>query len=141
MKVLIATHETQGTHDDDVATALDGELVHLPLLACTGLPDCACRRTFEGVTSRGSTTTVAVAERPLQRDVLTEVVADALLADGWALPADAAPELAPRLAGTLILGLLDLAARLPLGTVLGRRGETLLVRALEPADRTTGDPL
>lgn len=139
MKVFVATSRTQGLDPEDYSWTLEGELVHLPVLEC-GTPDrCGCLRGFAGVASHQATTTAEVADRELTRDEVMGAVADALLAGGW-FP-DEADALVRReaelLAHEVTADLLELALRLPVGTVLGRRGTHLLVRHI-PAHPGTG---
>jgi hypothetical protein len=134
VKVLVATHRTQGTDPDDYAWALDGELVHLPALECGISDGCGCERGFAGVTSRHATTTAEVATRALDRDDIVAAVADSLLEGGW-FPDEVDAVVrreAELLAHQVTADLLELALRLPVGTVLGRRGTKLTIRALPP---------
>ena len=64
MRVLVATHESQGARSDDVDWCTEGELVWLPDPCPTGRRGgtCDCVRTFAGVSSHRRTTTAVVRE-------------------------------------------------------------------------------
>lgn len=132
MKVFVATPRTQGHDPDDHFHALDGELVHLPVLECATPEACGCLRAFAGVASHGATTTAEVADRDLTRQEVVDAVADALLDGGWATDDDGGGgrREAELLAWEVTADLLELADRLPVGSVLARRGHRLLVRRL-----------
>lgn len=133
MKVFVATSHTQGESPDDHCSALDGELVHLPVLECAAPASCGCLRGFAGVASHRPTTTAEVAERQLTRDDVIAAVTDSLVDGGWIPDIDdgaAAYREAELLAWEVTADLLDLAARLPVGSVLARHGTRLVIRRL-----------
>jgi hypothetical protein len=131
VKVFVATSRTQGEQDDDYCCTLDGELVHLPVLECASPDGCGCIRGFAGIASHRATTTAEVATRDLTDDGVLSAVTDSLISGGWVPDAqhDAALHReAELLAHEVTADLLELATRLPVGSVLGRRGTKLLVR-------------
>lgn len=133
MKVFVATSRTQGAEPDDHCFALEGELVHLPVLECATPETCGCLRAFAGVASHRSTTTAEVAERELTTDDVLAAVTDSLVDGGWIADLDAgaaAYREAELLAHEVTADLLELAARLPVGSVLARRGPRVLIRQL-----------
>lgn len=133
VRVLVATATTQGLDPDDHADALEGELVHLPVLGCPTPSACRCLRAFAGVASQRSTTTAEVAERELSTEDVLAAVTDAVIAAGWVDVADAGAagyQEAELLAWEVTGELLELAARLPLGSIVARRGPRLLVRSI-----------
>lgn len=135
MKVFVATSRTQGTEPDDHCLALEGELVHLPVLECASPGSCGCLRAFAGVASHRATTTAEVAERELDRDAVLAAVTDSLVDGGWVDGLAEDPALAREaelLAWEVTADLLELAARLPVGTVLARRGPRVVIRRLGP---------
>ncbi len=87
MRVLVATHETQGDDDRDFCFCLEGELVRLPMVICRSGDQCGCARAFDGVASQRATTTAKIVERhDLDLDIYPELLyAD--LAD-WVSDAD-----------------------------------------------------
>lgn len=135
MKVFVATSRTQGAEPDDHCFALEGELVHLPVLECATPESCGCLRAFAGVASHRATTTAEVAERELTHDDVIAAVTDSLVDGGWVDDLDADPATtreAELLAWEVTADLLELAARLPVGTVLARRGPNVVIRSLGP---------
>lgn len=77
MKVLTATHATQGQRTNDFDWCVDGELVMQPPFVCgTDLdnPDggCGCGRSWAGLNSERATTTAIVADVPLSLAVRWE---------------------------------------------------------------------
>ena len=133
MKVFVATSQTQGQDADDHCLALEGELVHLPVLECATPDTCGCLRGFAGVASHRATTTAEVAERELTREDVLDAVTDSLLDGGWIPDVEegaAAYREAELLAWEVTADLLDLAARLPVGSVLGRHGTRTVIRRL-----------
>jgi hypothetical protein len=114
VKILVATSFTQGTSPDDYHYCVDGELVWLqePCDRDKRNPDgpCGCGRGFAGAASHRATTTAMVVQSPLTRDDVVE----------WA--DNVADEN------------LEIAAKLPAGTIIGRKLENYFLRgALLPA--------
>lgn len=134
MKVFVATSQTQGQDADDHCLALEGELVHLPVLGCPTPMTCDCLRGFAGVASHRATTTAEVAERELSRDDVLAAVTDSLLDGGWVPDVEqegaAAYREAELLAWEVTADLLELAARLPVGSVVARHGTRVVIRRL-----------
>lgn len=84
MLVLIATNELQGTHPDDYAWTVEGELVTPLATECTSGDRCGCARGFPGLASARATTTAMVVERPgVTEDDLRDAVYDWLDRGGW----------------------------------------------------------
>ena len=85
MKVLIATHETQGDHPGDYTWTVEGELVTPVTAECCSPATCGCGRGFPGLASCRATTTAMVVERPdLDADEVWAALYDSLSRDGWA---------------------------------------------------------
>ena len=126
MFVLEATQETQGRCDDDYAWAVDGELVFVPLLDCRD-EACGCARGFAGMTSRRATTTARIVDRvDLDEEVYRDLLIEGMTSQGYDLCGqehleDAVDEM---ISATQMLG-----RSMGPGTVLGRFGAALLVRA------------
>ncbi len=124
MQIFVATRRTQGDVEHDRWGAVEGELVTFPL----GIEsDDHGDREMVGVASRRPTTTFEVIElEHLDPDTYGE-----LLIDGWrraGVPVDE-DEPARSVADALVTELARLADELPVGTVLGREGQWLVVRA------------
>ena len=128
MKVIVATRRSQGELEDDYAWTLDGELVHLPMLVCATPDVCGCDRGFAGVSSHRATSTAEVADRELGRDDVVSAVAHSLADGGWFPEAEAHHALLA--ARDLVEPLLELADRLPVGTVVRRHGDLVYADVL-----------
>jgi hypothetical protein len=115
MKLLVATRETQGQRPNDYAFTIDGELVFVGFICRRDRDDpdggCGCGRGFSGLVSARATTTARVHEVAGTRSQVLQALGDGLDWQGWGR--DAAAD---------VLGeLLDITARLPVGTVVERR--------------------
>ncbi len=126
MKMLVATTETQGDRDGDYCRTVEGELVYLSL-DCDD-PQCGCNRGFAGLASCRATTTCVVADLPSDPAQIRSAFAESLIRSGWVAPGH--PE--DPVVDEAFLGIADLAVQFPVGTVLGRHGEHVLVRRLSP---------
>ena len=124
MQIFVATRRTQGDVEHDRWGAVEGELVTFPLGTES---DEHGDREMVGVASRRPTTTFEVIElEHLDPDTYGE-----LLIDGWrraGVPVDE-DEPVRSVADALVTELARLADELPVGTVLGREGQWLVVRA------------
>jgi hypothetical protein len=122
MNVLVATTQTQGDRRNDYHWCVEGELVRIdtPCARDRKDPDggCGCGRGFAGLNSARPTTTARVADLPLTRSDFVEALRSSLAQQGWN-PTWAAGEADE---------LLALACTVPVGTVLGRRLDQLVVR-------------
>lgn len=134
MKVLIASKDDLEfpLERGPAAATLDGELVHLPLVECDERVGCPCWRGFEGAATGGITTAAEVAERALTVPEVVDAVTENLRRSGWDELLDADRADLRHLASAVTLDLIDVAERLPIGTVLGREGPRLFVRAFAP---------
>jgi hypothetical protein len=133
MKLLTATHELQGQGAGDFCYTIEGELVLLGFVCATDEKDpdggCGCGRAFSGMSSMRATTTAMVRDVNVSFD-------DALLAvrgywTSYGLrPEDFASgeEFAEFVADTAA-GMAEIAAALPVGSVVGRRLDELIVRS------------
>lgn len=87
MRVLVATHETQGEVEGDFSFCMDGELVRFPIVVCDSGDECGCARCFDGVASQRGTTTAKVVDRPdLDPDLYPELLYPDLAS--WCLDPD-----------------------------------------------------
>ncbi len=83
MKVLVATHITQGNEMGDYCWAVDGELV-TPLGLVCGNSRCGCERGFPSLASSSATTTAMVVDLAhIGRAELETAVHASLQRGGW----------------------------------------------------------
>jgi hypothetical protein len=122
MKVLVATALTQGTSPDDYHFCIEGELVWLqePCDRDKANPDgpCGCGRGFAGAASHRATTTAMVVESAMTCDDVVLAFQTSLSDGGW--PVEWADEVADQN--------LDIAAKLPVGTIIVRKLEDYFLR-------------
>src|SRR6185503_10034416 len=128
MKILVATNETQGQRSNDFCFCIEGELVTVGLVCAADEQDpdggCGCGRAFAGLNSHKATTTAMVKEIDLSEDDYVEALRSSLEQQGW--PTEDVAELAAWLA--------QLVGGWPVGAVIERRGDDILVR--DPAPQT-----
>jgi len=123
MKILVATGLTQGMEPNDYHYCIEGELVWIQEPCDRDLRDpdgpCGCGRGFAGAASHRATTTTIVVESEMTPDDVVLAFATSLGDGGWptAWARDVADEN------------LELAERLPVGTVIERRLDAFCVRA------------
>lgn len=126
MKVLVATARTQGTRPNDYHWCIEGELVRIGEVCPRDQADpdggCGCGRGFGGLNSHRATTTAMVAEVPLAREEYVEAIRSSLQQQGWDPCACCSTDEADDLAA--------LVADWPIGSVVERRLDELVVRAL-----------
>ena len=132
MKLLTATKTTQGRRPGDFDYAVEGELVYLGVVCDrdrdTG-PDggCGCRRAFAGLNSHLATTTAMVRDLPgFTLEDLIEAMVGFLEQAGWAALMDL-PEQVLIAATAEAADLAEMAASHPVGTVMERRGEDVVL--------------
>ena len=123
MKALVATERG---HAGDFSHCVPGELVYAGAVCSRDQDDpdsptaCGCARVFTGLNSGQATTAAEVVDLELTADDFREAVRSGLEQAGWTAfgvdPGEVADELA------------EIAGRYPVGTVLGRRGDELIVR-------------
>lgn len=124
VKVLVATTEAQGDRADDYLSAVDGELVYVPVTGSS------CDLAFAGMASNRGTTTAMVVERlDLQLQDLWTALSDSLerqcrvSPDGWS---DDETELFR----TLFQRMLATASHFPIGSIIERNGDHVRRRAM-----------
>lgn len=122
MKVLVATHESQGVRADDFDGCVEGELVWIQepcVRDRSGSGECGCGRAFAGVASHRGTTTATIRDLPgMTLGEYIEALRSSFVDQGW--PAEWAPEVA--------LELLDCAKTWDEGVILERRLDFVGVR-------------
>lgn len=130
MKMLVATSRTQGVKANDYDWCIDGELVRIGTVCARDRDDpdggCGCGRGFGGLNSHRATTTAIVAEVALTREEYVEAIRSSLQQQGWDPCACCSVDEAD--------DLVELVADWPVGTVVERRLDELVVRVL-PAGR------
>lgn len=126
MRVLVATSRTQGQRENDFDFCIEGELVTVGLVCAAddGDPDggCGCARSFAGLNSHRATTTAMVKEIDLSEADYVEALRSSLAQQGW--PTEDVEELADWLA--------QLVGGWPVGSIIERRGDDMLIRTTAP---------
>jgi hypothetical protein len=129
MKVLVATHDTQGQRANDFCYCIEGELVTVGLVCAAdeGDPDggCGCGRSFSGLNSHKATTTAKVKEVELSEEDYIEALRSSLEQQGW--PTEDVAELAAWLT--------ELVDSWPTGAIVERRLDDICIRAQAPSTR------
>ncbi len=137
MKVLVATHETQGTVPGDYCYTVDGELVTATTVECCEPDRCGCGRGFPGLASSRATTTAIVVERPELTDGdLETAVRDSLVRGGWLRGLDAYEQ--SDVVSEHLDFLYSIVRWFPEGTVLGRTGDHVWRRDVSALLRQDG---
>lgn len=125
MKILVATEEGQGERPYDFFKAEEGEPV-IPAVMCDQLHEgCVCNHVMVGVRTGRETTTAIVVHSDMTRAEYRRQIAQA------ASTAFAGLDLPESLFERQADDLLQLAAELPAGVVIGRDGDEFNPRALE----------
>jgi len=126
MKVLVATHQTQGDQEGDYCWSLDGELVTPFVLECRSPATCGCGRGFPGLASSRATTTALVVDLAhIGLGELEQAVSDSFLRDNWITMDRLA--YADVVIAAQLSHILEVASRYPVGTVVRRSGPTVFV--------------
>jgi hypothetical protein len=132
MKLLTATRERQGDQDGDFCHAIEGELVLLGLVCATDEADpdggCGCGRAFSGMSSMRATTTALVRDLDVAIDDVKLAVEGYYVSAGMGPDVIGGAELTEMVAETLI-EMAEVAEAVPVGAVLGRRLDHLVVRS------------
>ncbi len=128
MKLLVATKQGQGKRTNDFFWANEGEIVRFGM-ECDGEEvdgGCGCRRALSGIMTAKGTTTMEVAELPIDVEDLTNLMVVSLKLGGWDALKDRAKDLAQEM--------INAAEPFPVGAVVERRGDEFLTRIVK-ADR------
>jgi hypothetical protein len=132
MKLLTATRERQGDQDGDFCHAIEGELVLLGLVCATDEADpdggCGCGRAFSGMSSMRATTTALVRDLDVSIDDVRLAVEGYFVSAGMGPDVIDGAEFTGMVAETLI-EMTEIADAVPVGAVLGRRLDHLVVRS------------
>jgi hypothetical protein len=124
MKVLVATTQKQGQRKSDFAHATEGEFVSFAM-ECDGESvdgRCGCRRSFAGFVSHKATTTAMVVEMDLTEAQFVAAYKESMTSAGWG--AYMTDDEFVRDAREL----LNLAKKVPVGTVIEKRGVNIQTR-------------
>jgi hypothetical protein len=132
MKLLTATRERQGERDGDFCHAIEGELVMLGFVCALDEADpdggCGCGRAFSGMSSMRATTTALVRDLDVSIDDVSLAVEGYYISAGMGPDAIGGAEFADLVAATVV-EMAEIAEAVPVGAVLGRRLDQLLVRS------------
>jgi hypothetical protein len=122
MNILVATALTQGIDDDDYHYCVEGELVWIQESCERDNKDpagpCGCGRGFAGAASHRATTTAMVVESKMTRDDVVLAFETSLPDGGWPI------EWAAAVADDNV----EIAAQLPVGSIIGRNLEQFFLR-------------
>jgi len=136
MKLLTATRDRQGERDGDFCYAIEGELVLLGVVCAADEADpdggCGCGRAFSGMSSMRATTTALVRDLDVSMDDVRLAVEGYYVSAGMGPDVIGGPEFADFVAET-VDEMADIAQAVPVGAVLGRRLDHLVVRS-EPSE-------
>lgn len=136
MKLLTATRERQGERVGDFCHAIEGELVLLGFVCATDEADpdggCGCGRAFSGMSSMRATTTALVRDLDVSLDDVRLAVEGYYVSAGMGPDAIGDQEFAELVAESLV-DMAQIAERVPVGAVFGRRLEHLIWRC-EPSE-------
>lgn len=123
MKILVATHRTQGDRPDDYMHGVPGELVWIPPACDTDLKypgrGCGCGRGFGGLSSHKAMTTVEVVESPMSAEEVRLAFETSLRDQGW-IPPDTPPDVVEEILAETMTDALSHAEAFPLGALVRR---------------------
>lgn len=132
MKVLVATHETQGKRKNDFCFVPDDELVCFGS-ECDGEPvdgNCGCRRSMVGLECRRATTTVKVVGMDLTKEQFIQKLTESFTKAGYG-GIDNFEDFVKEEAEEL----LRMADYFPVGAILEKRGTVFRVRQLSVGNK------
>lgn len=126
MKLLVATHITQGDDVGDYCWTVDGELV-TPIGEVCANHKCGCARGFPGLASSRATTTAMVVDLPhIGEDELRGALIDSLVRGRWVDPFSA--HRLERLLEDHMKAICATATAYPIGTIVCRDGDYVFAR-------------
>lgn len=136
MRMLVATHQTNGDAPGDYDHCVVGELVYVqdPCDSDVRDPDgpCGCGRGFSGASSHRATTTARVVDGPLTAAEIREALRSSLEAGGWLDPRFLAPDDATAMVDEVVEQVCAIADHFPVGSVVRRRLDRFYVGTLVP---------
>ena len=125
MRILVATHLTNGTVPGDYDHCVEGELLYRQQPCGSDLRDpdgpCGCGRGFAGTNSHHATSTALVIESALTLQEIREALRSSLHAGGWLDPAFCTTQLAQEMVAELLGDMRRVASHFPVGSVVRRR--------------------
>ena len=125
MRILVATHRTNGDLPGDYDHCVEGELVYMqePCASDKRDPDgpCGCGRGFAGTNSHHATSTALVVDSDLSPADVDEAIRSSLEAGGWLDPAYCTPQMARAMVRESVDDMSGVARHFPPGTVVRRR--------------------
>ena len=137
MRLLTATTQDQGNRQGDFTYAVEGELVLLEEVCATDRRDpdggCGCGRAFAGMSSQRATTTAVIRELDLIYDDV-ELAVSGYYRTGGVCPDVIGVDEFAVLVNDQTHEVIRFAQAFPVGTVLGRRPDSVFPRSV-PASR------
>lgn len=123
MKLIVATQEKQGARKNDFHHANEGEIVYFGVECDCETVDgpCGCKRSLVGIESHKASTTFKVIEKNISEAELCQLLKENLAKAGWGEISDSAIK-------SDVRSLMRLAKQFPIGSILERRGEAVLIR-------------
>jgi len=126
MKVLVATHITQGDGSGDYCWTVDGELVSPLGVVCSNTA-CGCVRGFSGLASSRATTTAMVVDLAhINEPELERAVTDSLERGGWL--AGMTPLDRQAMIEDTVGAIMEVANGYGIGTIVCRDGDLVYAR-------------
>lgn len=124
MRILVATHETQGLKPGDFCWTKESEIVTFPVM-CDNSCTCGCNRSMAGIESHKATTTFKVVESPIRWRDYHIALLKSLVNGGWyeKMTRDAINH-----AREMAVELIKTAEFFPVNTVLELKGSSVRVR-------------
>lgn len=133
MRILVATHESNGDVDGDYDFCVEGELVYMREPCARDVRDpgcgCGCSRGFAGMSSHRATTTAKVVDSPLDEAQVREALRSSLVAGGWLDEGSSPPGSRDPFQQQLFAYMTGVAREIPVGTVVRRHFEEYFYRA------------
>ncbi len=125
MRILVATHQTNGTAPGDYDNCIEGEIVYMQQPCGRDLRDpdgpCGCGRGFAGSNSHYATSTALVVETDMAPEDVREAIRSSLETGGWLDPAFCPPDLAQAMLTEILDDVRRVANHFPVGSVVRRR--------------------
>jgi hypothetical protein len=129
MRILISTNLTQGDRGNDFCHVPEGEILGFTS-ECDGEPvdgKCGCRRSMRGILSHRATTTMKVVDIDITKEGLSRAILNSYQSIDGAK--DSQDPKDRKLAGEDAEELIHIAASLPIGAIIEKRGNRFRVRS------------
>lgn len=123
MKLIVATKEKQRMRENDFHHADEDEIVYFGTECDCETVDgpCGCKRSLVGIESHKGSTTFKVVEKDITEKELRKMLKENLAKAGWG-------QISNRAINSDVRGLIRLAEQFPVGSILERRGDDVLIR-------------